>query len=133
MESNLRPRVLLVEDEMDLVFLLERALTQAGFAVESCVEGNVALARAWARPPDLCVLDWMLPGIDGTEICARLKADPRTAHVPVLLITARGREADVFRALVEGADDCLIKPFALAELVERAQRLLAPVRPLSER
>ncbi len=133
MESNSRPRVLLVEDELDLVFLLERALRHAGFAVESCVEGNVALARALANPPDLFVLDWMLPGMDGTELCARVKADPRTAHVPVLLITARGREADVFRALVEGADDCLIKPFALAEFVDRARALASPVRPLSQR
>ena len=133
MDSNQRPRVLLVEDELDLVFLLERALRQAGFETLSCVEGNVALARALAEPPELFIFDWMLPGIDGIELCRRLKADPRTAHVPVLMITARGREIDVFRAMAEGADDCLLKPFALTEFLARARALVAPVRPLSQR
>jgi two-component system, OmpR family, phosphate regulon response regulator PhoB len=133
MDSNQRPRVLLVEDETDLAFLLDRALRQAGFETLCCVEGNVALARGLAAPPDLFVFDWMLPGIDGIELCRRLKADPRTAHVPVLMITARGREVDVFRALAEGADDCLLKPFALSEFLNRARSLVGPTRPLSHR
>jgi two-component system phosphate regulon response regulator PhoB len=133
MESNGRPRVLLVEDETDLLFLLQRALDEHGFETETCVEGNVALARALARPPSLFVLDWMLPGIDGLELCRLLKADARTARVPVLLITARGREADVFLALADGADDCLIKPFALVEFVARARALAGPARPVSPR
>jgi two-component system, OmpR family, phosphate regulon response regulator PhoB len=133
MESNQRPRVLLVEDETDLLFLLQQALDEHGFETETCVEGNVALARALARPPELFVLDWMLPGIDGLELCRRLKADPRTAQVPVLLITARGREADMFLALSDGADDCLIKPFALREFVQRARALVLPARPASYR
>ena len=133
MESNSRPRVLLVEDETDLLFLLQRALRENGFEAETCVEGHVALARALACPPDLFVLDWMLPGIDGLELCQRLKADPRTAHVPVLLITARGREADVFRAFTEGVDDCLIKPFSNAEFVGRVRALARPARPVSSR
>ncbi len=93
----------------------------------------MALARARACPPGIFVLDWMLPGIDGLELCRRLKADPRTAHVPVLLITARGREADVFRALADGVDDCLIKPFGIAEFVERVRALAGQARPVSAR
>jgi two-component system phosphate regulon response regulator PhoB len=131
MEPN--PRVLLVEDETDLLFLLQRALREAGFETETCVEGHVALAQALARPPEILVLDWMLPGIDGLELCRRLKSDLRTAHVPVLLITARGREADVFKALSDGADDCLIKPFPLAQFVERVRALARPGRPASLR
>lgn len=133
MEPNHRPRVLLVEDETDLLFLLQRTLREAGFEPQTCVEGNVALARALASPPELFVFDWMLPGIDGLELCRRLKQDPRTAHVPVLLITARGREADVFRALADGVDDCLIKPFALSEFANRARALAGPARPVSAR
>jgi two-component system, OmpR family, phosphate regulon response regulator PhoB len=133
MESQSRPRVLLVEDETDLLFLLQRTLRQAGFDTETCVEGHIALARAFAAPPEILVLDWMLPGIDGLEICRRIKENPRTAHVPVLLITARGREADVFRALADGADDCMIKPFALADFAERVRALAGPARPVSTR
>ncbi|MBK7645160.1 MAG: response regulator [Planctomycetes bacterium] len=133
MDSNYRPRVLLVEDELDLVFLLERTLRDHGFDTSTCVDGNIALARALAQPPDMLVLDWMLPGVDGIELCRRLKADPRSAHVPVLLITARGRDADVFRALAEGADDCMIKPFGLAEFVQRVRALAGPLRPVSAR
>ena len=129
MESSQRPRVLLVEDETDLLFVLQRALRENGFEAETCVEGNVALAR----PPEVFVLDWMLPGIDGLELCQRLKADPRTAHVPVLLITARGQEADVFRAFTDGVDDCLIKPFSIAQFVERVRTLAGPARPVSSR
>lgn len=133
MQSNHNPRVLLVEDETDLLFVLESVLSDQGFETKTCVEGQIALARALASPPDLFVLDWMLPGIDGLELCRRLKADPRTAHVPVLLITARGREADVFRALADGVDDCLIKPFGIAEFVERVRALARPGRPISAR
>ncbi len=133
MESDLAPRVLLVEDETDLLFLLQRALRANGFETESCVEGHVALAHALARPPEIFVFDWMLPGIDGLELCRRLKSEPRTAHVPVLLITARGREADVFRAFADGVDDCLIKPFGIAEFVERVRTLARPARPVSAR
>jgi two-component system phosphate regulon response regulator PhoB len=133
MKNEPQPRVLLVEDETDLLFLLQRALRAHGFETETCVEGNVALARALAYPPEIFVLDWMLPGIDGLELCRRLKADQRTAHVPVLLITARGREADVFRALADGVDDCLIKPFGIAEFVERVRSLAGPARPVSTR
>lgn len=133
MQDDPNPRVLLVEDETDLLFLLQRALRANGFQTETCVEGNVALARALACPPEIFVLDWMLPGIDGLELCRRLKADARTAHVPVLLITARGREADVFRALADGVDDCMIKPFPIAEFVERVRALARPGRPISAR
>jgi two-component system phosphate regulon response regulator PhoB len=133
MESNHKLRVLLVEDETDLLFLLQRALREQGFEIETCVEGQIALARALASPPEVFVLDWMLPGIDGLELCRRLKADPRTAHVPVLLITARGREADVFRAFSDGVDDCLIKPFTNAEFVGRVRALAGQARPVSSR
>jgi len=133
MQSNHNPRVLLVEDETDLLFVLQSALQDHGFETETCVEGQIALARALASPPDLFVLDWMLPGIDGLELCRRLKADPRTAHVPVLLITARGREADTFRAFTDGVDDCLIKPFRNAEFVNRVRALTGRPRPVSSR
>jgi two-component system phosphate regulon response regulator PhoB len=133
MQDDPNPRVLLVEDETDLLFLLQRALREQGFEIETCVEGQIALARALASPPEVFVLDWMLPGIDGLELCRRLKADPRTAHVPVLLITARGREADVFRAFSDGVDDCLIKPFTNAEFVGRVRALAGQARPVSSR
>lgn len=126
-------KVLVIEDELDLLFLIERVLQREGCAVDTAVDGNVGLALARGLHPDLIVLDWMLPGMDGLEVLARLQADPHTRSIPVILITARGQRTDAFLALTGGAFDCLIKPFPLATLVERAREALAPVRPTSER
>ena len=128
-----KQRGLVIEDETDLLFLMERALLREGLAVETAVDGNVGHAIARGQRPDLIVLDWMLPGMDGLEVLERLRGEPGTREIPVIMITARAQKADTMRALCVGATDCLIKPFPLATLVERVRSALAPVRPVSDR
>jgi two-component system phosphate regulon response regulator PhoB len=132
---NVPPKqcVLIIEDEIDLLFLMERTLLGDGFAVETAVDGNIGLAIARGCRPDLIVLDWMLPGMDGLEVLERLRGEPSTREIPVILVTARAQETDTLRAISTGATDCLIKPFPLATLCERVRVALAPARPSSAR
>jgi len=116
---------LIVDDEGDLVLLLEHALDAAGYAVGSARDGTEGLERIRSEVPDLVLLDVSLPGIDGLEICGLLARDPATRAVPVILITARGAAVDVFRGLVAGARDYLVKPFRTAELLARVDEALA--------
>ena len=126
-------RLLVVEDEVDLRSLLDRHLERAGFRVRLAEDGREALRIAWAEPLDLVVLDLMLPGIDGVEVCRRLRAEPRTAKLPILMLTARGEPTDRVGGLEAGADDYVVKPFHLRELVLRIEAILRRVRGEEDR
>lgn len=123
--SAVCPRLLLVEDDADLAALLQLHLGRAGYAVEHVADGALALQRAVVGRPDVVVLDGMLPGLDGTEVCRRLRAAGRT--MPVLMLTARGDEADRVAGLELGADDYVAKPFSIREVLARVAALLRRV------
>jgi DNA-binding response OmpR family regulator len=119
--------VLVVEDEESLLQTLRYNLSRAGHAVRLCTDGSVGLEMALENPPDLLVLDLMLPGVDGLEICRRLRAEvanPAVSHVPILILTARDEEIDKVVGLEVGADDYLTKPFSMHELLARVKALL---------
>jgi two-component system response regulator MprA len=116
------PRILAVDDDPKMLSLMRRGLTFAGFAVDLAADGEAALASARDQPPDLVVLDIMLPGIDGIEVCRRLRAADQ--NLPILLLTAKGRVPDRVAGLDAGADDYLVKPFAFDELLARIRALL---------
>jgi len=116
--------VLIVEDERDLLSLLDFNLRQAGFQTLLASSGVEALAHVARTVPDLVVLDLMLPDLPGTEICRRLKGTDRTRHVPVVMLTARGEEMDRVVGFELGADDYVVKPFSVRELVLRLQAVL---------
>jgi two-component system phosphate regulon response regulator PhoB len=120
----MRPRIMVVEDEEALGILLTYNLEAEGFEVEVVARGDEAELRLKENPPDLVVLDWMLPGVSGIELCRRLRAREETARLPVLMLTARGEEAERVRGLITGADDYVVKPFSLVELVARVKALL---------
>jgi two-component system response regulator MprA len=113
--------VLVVDDDPKITSLLRRALRAEGYEVRTAHGGAEALARVREREPDLVVLDWLMPGIDGLEVCRRLR---ETSDVPILMLTARDETADRVRGLDSGADDYLVKPFALDELLARVRALL---------
>jgi two-component system alkaline phosphatase synthesis response regulator PhoP len=117
-------RILIVEDDRDIADLVTRYLEKAGFAVEIAGSGRDALAAIAARPPDLLVLDLMLPHVDGLEVCRAVRAGERTASIPIIMLTARGDEAERIVGLELGADDYMAKPFSPNELVARVRALL---------
>ncbi len=123
------PYILVVEDEDALATLLDYNLMKEGFRVERAADGEEALLRVAEEPPDLIVLDWMLPKVSGVEVCRQLRAGVETRRTPVLMLTARGEEADKVRGLDTGADDYVVKPFAMSELVARIRALLRRTRP----
>jgi two-component system response regulator MprA len=116
-----QPHVLVVDDDARIAAALRRALVYEGYQVEVAPDGQIALARARERTPDLAILDIMLPGIDGIEVCRRLRAE---GDVPILMLTARDGTADRVKGLDSGADDYLVKPFAYEELLARVRALL---------
>ncbi len=118
------PQILIVDDERDLVQVVEFNLRQAGFETAACFDGERALLQLKTRVPDLVILDLMLPDIPGTEICRSIKSDPRTRHVPVIMLTARGEEVDRVVGFELGADDFVTKPFSVRELVLRIKAIL---------
>ena len=124
MSAGVKQRILIVEDEKDLVRLLDFALKQAGFDTVAAYEGADALARIRERPPDLVVLDLMLPDIPGTEICRQLKSNSKTSAIPVIMLTARGEEVDRVVGFELGADDYITKPFSVREVVLRIKAIL---------
>jgi DNA-binding response OmpR family regulator len=121
--------VLLVEDERELARIVARELEAAGFDVRQAYDGESALSTLAAQPPDIVVLDWMLPGIDGLEVLRRLR---QTSALPVLMLTARAEEVDRVVGLEVGADDYLTKPFGARELVARVRALLRRHERLQE-
>lgn len=117
--SDLKRRVLVVDDEEEMVDLIREPLLREGFDVLTAFTGRDALAVVRSQKPDMVLLDLMLPDVDGLEICRQLKWDPATASIPVLIITGKSDEADVVLGLGLGAEDYLVKPFRLKELVAR--------------
>jgi two-component system phosphate regulon response regulator PhoB len=124
-----KPRILVVEDDQALVELLAFQFRRSEFEVESTPDGEEALLIARESPPDVIILDWMIEGVSGIEVCRRLRRLPETANVPIIMLTARGEEADRIRGLETGADDYVTKPFSPRELVARVQAVLRRVRP----
>jgi len=124
--------VLLVEDEPDLVRLMEFNLQQAGFETRAVGRASDALRVAQADPPDVILLDLMLPDGSGTEVCRQLKASPATRSVPVIMVTARGEEIDRVVGFELGADDYVVKPFSVRELVLRVRAILRRTEPAGE-
>lgn len=122
-------RILVVEDEDALSALLEYNLEKEGFEVRLSSDGEDALLIVEEDKPDLVVLDWMLPGLSGIEICRRVRAAPETRDIPVIMLTARSDEEDRIRGLDTGADDYLTKPFSIPELIARVRALLRRARP----
>lgn len=117
----------MVEDDHDIADLIRHYVEKAGWTPETFASGPAALAAARRRPPDAVVLDLMLPGMDGLEVCRALRADPSTAHLPIIMLTARAEETDRIVGLEIGADDYLAKPFSPNELVARLRALLRRV------
>ncbi len=116
--------VLIVEDEPDLAELIAHTLREAGFSTTAVHEGEAALKEARERPPDLVLLDRMLPDLDGAEVCRQLKARSHTRHLPVVMLTARADENDRVMGFELGADDYITKPFSVRELVLRIRAVL---------
>jgi two-component system, OmpR family, phosphate regulon response regulator PhoB len=121
--------VLVVDDEVDLASLVDFNLKEAGFQTRLAHTGAAALEAAFATVPQLILLDVMLPDLSGREVCRRLKADPRTREVPVLMLTARGDEGDKIEGFEAGADDYVTKPFSVRELVYRVKAVLRRAMP----
>ncbi|MEW5923368.1 MAG: response regulator [Candidatus Zixiibacteriota bacterium] len=116
--------ILIVEDEEDIQELIRYNLAREGFQPVSALSGEVALNSVNNKKPDLILLDLMLPGIDGLEICRQLKSDQKTAHIPIVMVTAKGEEADIVAGLELGADDYLTKPFSPRVLMARIRAVL---------
>ena len=122
-------RVLLVEDDDALAELLAYNLEREEFAVERTRDGDEALLLVEEQAPDLVLLDWMIEGTSGIEVCRRLRRNPATANVPIIMLTARGEEQDRLRGFETGADDYISKPFSPRELMARVGAVLRRVRP----
>jgi two-component system phosphate regulon response regulator PhoB len=125
----MNPRILIVEDEEALTLLLRYNLEAAGYDVEVVARGDEADLRVKEGAPDLVILDWMLPGLSGIELCRRLRARPETRQLPVIMLTARGEESERVRGLSTGADDYIVKPFSVPELLARVGALLRRSSP----
>jgi two-component system, OmpR family, phosphate regulon response regulator PhoB len=123
------PRVLIVEDEEPLTLLLRYNLEAEGYAVDSVARGDEAEIRLREEVPDIVLLDWMLPGLSGIELCRRIRVRPETERLPVIMLTARGEEGDRIRGLSTGADDYIVKPFSVPELLARVRALLRRTKP----
>jgi two-component system phosphate regulon response regulator PhoB len=122
-------RILIVEDEEPLTMLLRYNLEAEGYEVDTVARGDEADTRLQEHPPDLVVLDWMLPGVSGIELCRRLRARPQTKALPIIMLTARGEESERVRGLTTGADDYIVKPFSVPELIARVRALLRRASP----
>jgi two-component system phosphate regulon response regulator PhoB len=123
------PRVLIVEDEEPLMLLLRYNLEAEGYEVDSVSRGDEAEIRLREQVPDIVLLDWMLPGLSGIELCRRIRARTDTERLPVIMLTARGEEGDRIRGLSTGADDYIVKPFSVPELLARVRALLRRAKP----
>lgn len=122
-------RVLIVEDEEALGLLLRYNLEAEGYDVEVVTRGDEADIRLKESVPDLLILDWMLPGLSGIELCRRLRTRPETERLPIIMLTARGEESERIRGLSTGADDYVVKPFSTPELMARVRAMLRRARP----
>ena len=117
-------KVLVVDDEEDIRELVKYNLAQEGYRVTTVGSGEEALQQANATVPDLIILDLMLPGIDGLDVCRELKNDPKTGHIPIVMLTVKGEESDIVIGLELGADDYITKPFSPKVLLARLKAVL---------
>ena len=124
-----QPRVLLVEDEPAQRTVLAYNLEAEGFAVTQADNGEDAMVLVDEEEPDIIILDWMMPKVSGIEVCRRLKMRPETRGIPVIMLSARAEEVDRIRGLETGADDYVVKPYSVLELMARARAQLRRVRP----
>ncbi len=124
MAATIAPKVLIVEDEPAQMEVIDYNLEKAGFDTIKAGDGEEGLLRAQEEIPDLIVLDWMLPELSGIEVCRRLRRNKSTQNIAIIMLTARAEEADKVRGLDIGADDYLVKPYSVAELVARARALV---------
>ena len=122
-------KVMIVEDEEAVSLMLRYNLEAEGFEVEQAFRGDEADIRLKEITPDLLLLDWMLPGLSGIELCRRLRARPETERLPVIMLTARGEESERVRGLSTGADDYVVKPFSVPELIARVKAMLRRAKP----
>ncbi len=122
-------RILIVEDEEALATLLDYNLTKEKFEVTIASDGEEALLKVEEEPPDVIILDWMLPKVSGIEVCRRIRAKTETRNIPIIMLTARSEEDDRIRGLETGADDYLTKPFSTKELIARVRAVLRRIRP----
>lgn len=120
--------VLLAEDDADIRDLAAFKLREAGYEVRVFEDGLSALASARDSQPDLALLDIMMPGMSGLDVCRELRADPATSEVPIILLTARAQEADIESGFAVGADDYIVKPFSPRELASRVHAVLARIQ-----
>ena len=125
----MKANILIVEDEEALTLLLRYNLEAEGYGVETVPRGDEADLLLKERAPDLVILDWMLPGLSGIELCRRLRARPETKQLPIIMLTARGEESERVRGLATGADDYIVKPFSVPELSARVRALLRRALP----
>ncbi len=125
----MKAHILIVEDEEALALLLRYNLEAEGYAVETAARGDEADLLLKERKPDLVILDWMLPGVSGIELCRRLRTRPETKQLPIIMLTARGEESERVRGLATGADDYVVKPFSVPELNARVRALLRRALP----
>ena len=123
------PYVLVIEDEDSLATLLQYNLDKEGYRVGIAGDGDEGLLMIDEQAPDLVLLDWMLPKVSGVEICRRLRARSDTRNLPIIMLTARGEESDRIRGLDTGADDYIVKPFTMTELMARIRAVLRRIRP----
>ena len=119
-----KQKILIIDDEEDILELIRYNLAREGYTVEVVTSGEEALARARSEMPDLIVLDLMLPGLDGLEVCKLLKSDGRTSHIPIIMLTAKGEDADIVTGFELGADDYVTKPFSPRVLTARIRAAL---------
>jgi len=125
----MKANILIVEDEEALSLLLRYNLEAEGYTVETVVRGDEADLLLKEHAPDLVILDWMLPGLSGIELCRRLRARAETKRLPIIMLTARGEESERVRGLATGADDYIVKPFSVPELSARVRALLRRALP----
>ena len=125
-------KILIVEDEKDIARMVEYNLKKEGYRTVTLHDGSFAAGAAARELPDLVLLDLMLPGLDGLEVCRRLKAEARTARIPIIMLTAKGEESDKVLGLGLGADDYVTKPFGVKELLARVAAVLRRAKPAAE-
>ena len=119
-----KPKIVVIEDEVDILEVINYNLSKEGFDVCSALDGEEGLALIKKEVPDLVLLDLMLPGLDGIEICRKLKTDYSTRSIPIIMVTAKGEESDIVLGLGMGADDYMVKPFRPRELMARIRSVL---------
>ena len=126
----MRLRILIVEDEEALIEPLKYNFSKAGYIVDTALDGEIALEKILNKPPELILLDWMLPKISGIDLCQRLRKHKETKNIPIIMLTARGEEHDRIKGLEMGADDYVTKPFSINELLARAKAVIKRTRPI---